>query len=255
MRSKFWVILKAVKATLLGAVFLVFNHTNAHSDDDCLKIGFSANALLADAQKHVLQTVYKHAGLCIKALDVPINRSGFLLMNNLLDGDAFEIEAEIENQDSILIVPEPLLVDEGVLAVRAGNPMALSSLGEAEQKPIAVKLGAAWAQAAAEASGAMVSEVSKRSQLFDMLFQERVEGVLLRRLHIELFSGLRGLDRTQIEVVEVVQPVVFFHALHKRHAQLVDRISTSIRELREMGKIPKSPSEWATLARELSHGR
>lgn len=189
--------------------------------------GSKFHSLVRDRTK----AVYERAGLNVKCIPLPHNRSLLSADDGRVDGDVGRVPSVEEKYPNIVRVNAKLMELSG--AVYTINP-AITSYDESllEKYRVGYVLGVRWQQKKME--GLQAVTVADYEALFEMLLQGRVDLVLA-----SVVSADEILDRLgeRAKRVRKLQPFVFnapiYHYVNKKNADIIPLLEQAANELNQ----------------------
>ena len=200
-----------------------------------LTIGVPEPNTLASMAQAVLRVAYARLGVDFVAQELPLRRALALTVAGELDGDLMRTSALIQDNPSLLQVRVPVAI--GVYAAyRRGECPARISIAELAQTRVAYFRGIRaiemalpqQALIAANNSWDVMRLLQHNIADYALGMQTETDALLAAR-------EVQGICRVAEPVI--VQPL--YHALHKRHAQLLPRLEAVLAEMEKKGEISR----------------
>ncbi len=198
---------------------------------DCLKLG--ADESLGPSYttfETFFTALYERAGLCATSVAMAPKRIEQLLVRGELDGDWFRpSDYATEFSDRLIALPQPVFGLEARLlwldkAVFSGKPEDLKGLTVGHQA------GFRWLETHLPQMGAKTFAVSSTTHTWDLLDRGRIDVFATSGVHeAALLAHLQ--ERTGSVHRALWTTVSFYHLLHPKHADKVDRLNTALREM------------------------
>lgn len=185
----------------------------------------------------VLRRAYQKIGITIEVLELPGKRGLIYSQDGNTDGDAFRtrgIEKEYNNLKRINVA---VSVDEMYLFVKRGNEFPVNGW-ESVSKDIIVgyQSGVQFAEKDTAKYELKTQPVRNSEQLFQMLALGRVDAIIAGSA-----MGLRFIkEHDSQEIVRLAPPIhtsVLYHYLHKKHTDLVPKITAVLKEMETSGEL------------------
>ena len=202
------------------------------ADGPCLTLGFLAESPDFKAREQLAQAIYREAGLCASVQSVPARRIEAMIHDDELDGEVLRVDSYLRQMPELLAVPTPVATFTGRLYWPAGQPRPTGH-GEVIGQPRGWK----WPTQAAQSLHVDLAEYSQSIQLIKMVDSGRIAGFMMSDYDFEEFVAA-GFDRARY-TSEVVWREPMYHAVTRRHADLVPRLNAAIQRLAERGELSR----------------
>lgn len=175
---------------------------------------------------------YRRLGLNVEIYRLPSARSGRNVDMGIDDGNGPRIEGYQNYFPNLIMVPEKI-IDFDFVGFTRNPKINPQSWKELEDLNIGLVTGWKLLEVNIQKSQSLV-KVRNIKQLFNLLKRDRVDIVLIER-----WQGLHAAKQAGITDLHVVDPpfankAMYFY-LHKKHANLVNKLAEAIRDMKEDG--------------------
>ena len=188
----------------------------------------------------VLREAYQQLGFEIIIRKYPAQRSLVESNSGNTDGEVNRINGINRHYPNLLQVISPINYLEGVIFSFQKKPFN-GTLAQCRNCLIGIRRGTKFAEKAT--FGLRRTIVNTNSQLFKMLDLERINMVLTSRT-----EGLLELKKLNLPLVHILSPPVIktdlYHYLHKKHKNLLPKISKVLSQMGKEGCIEAIRSEY-----------
>ena len=221
----------------LFGVILFFVALCATAEQPTLVISTNNTPLDRKALELLSREAFHRAGLQLKLVSNPSERSLFMANQGEVDGEGLRVAGLGTQYPNLIQVPERFI---GISFV-AFSKDAMINLDQSwdSLKPYRVAFITGWKMFEANASGARsVTKVDKPEQMFRMLDGGRVDLALYTRA--DGISLLRSLALSSIAPISPsLKDVDMYLYLNKKHEALAPRIAKTLREMKADGTYNK----------------
>lgn len=181
----------------------------------------------------VLRVAYAKLGIAINGKELPAARALALSNDGVLDGEINRIEGMEKLYPNLIRVPVAIGQMEGVVFTKGLN-FPVTGWDSLRPYRIGTRIGLKFAELGTV--GMNVERVSTVEQSFAKLAAGRVDVVVEARL-----SGLWQLQLAGLRGIAPLEPPLvkfrLFHYLHKKHANLVPRITAVLEKMQADGQL------------------
>ena len=181
----------------------------------------------------ILVKAYKKIGIDIHTVGFPAKRS--LVMSNAgdFDGEVQRVDNMSRHYPNLIKVPEPLLFLESSVFVK-NSEIRISKWDQLSSYLIGIPRGIMYLDHHTQGMNRVF--VNNLDQLFHLLDIGRIDVVIISTNYGRSFLKKRA--HMQIRMLEPpILKIPLFHYLHQQHKMLIPKISESIKQMRDNGKI------------------
>jgi len=218
-----------MRIILLIAILL---NVSVHADT--IMLSFNQGEAVQDVSVLLVKEIYNRAGMTPKITPFPAARATRLILTNELDGESARIELYFKDKPYLLKVePSFYYLKTTAFALKRRN-IQINSSDDLKEYNVGILRGVVHSADATQLAKKLYLSNSV-DQLFKMLELGRIDVVVDGELNGKL--SLKKLNIDSISAVGLLAKRDFFHVLHPSQSDLVDKISKSIHELKETGKL------------------
>lgn len=200
-----------------------------------LKIGQAEGSYDQTITTRILTLVYDRLNIPMQTVIVPSRRAVVEAAQGVLDGLTHRIFEVGEENPTLVRIPTPINHVEPTLFSK--QPERFVDIASVTGQRIGIRRGARLAEIATKGLEPVVSATSPL-QLMRLLAEDRLDVVILSRENG--FAALRKLGKSSIRPApRPLYRLPLFHYLHRKHAQLVDRLDGFFKELTTSGELRK----------------
>lgn len=189
---------------------------------------------LAQIGKKILHEAYQRMGIQIDARILPAERALYMLNGGKFDGEVLRIKGLEEHYPNLRIVPVPVIALEGVVFTK---DVTFEITGWESLKPykIGILRGSKFAEKGTQ--GMKVEPVTTYKQVLLKLYLGRNDVAVMDRT-----NGLTEIRKLNMQGIRILEPPLvttdLYHYLHKKHENLIPKITQIIQEMVKEG-VPK----------------
>ncbi len=220
-------------------MFNCFLFTNLQAQE---KLVFSAipDTPLTDLSTQIISEAYRRIGIEIKVEGFPGERA--LVQSNAghADGELIRIEGIEKRYPNLIMIPVSFISFQGVVF---SKKLDFPITGWSSLKPytIGIIIGSKFSEIGT--TGMRTRRVTRFIQLVKMLNSGRIDVFVESRL-----NGLRAFQQANIKSFKILEPPLtdlpLFHYLHKKHQNLVPRITNLIIKMKDEGRFKRIRKEF-----------
>jgi polar amino acid transport system substrate-binding protein len=182
--------------------------------------------------EEVLQEAYEQIGIEIEIKWLPGERALHVANDGEIDGAELRVAAISKKYTNLIMVPVPVYESDIVVFTRNET---FPVKGWASLKPYRIGVPSGYTAILDNVRGFNCWTV-KYTQLFRMLDTNRVDiGV------VDRFNGLMTINQLGLKGIRILSPpletIRFYNFLHKKHKDLVPRITASLQQMKDEGKM------------------
>jgi polar amino acid transport system substrate-binding protein len=198
-------------------------------------IGVPEPNTLASMAQAVLRVAYARLGMDFVAQELPLRRALSMASSGEIDGDLMRANAVFQDNPALLQVRVPVAV--GIYAAyRRGECPARVSIGELAQYRVAYFRGIRAIEMALPQQSLVATNNSwDVLRLLQHNIADYALGMQTETDALLASREVQGICRVSEPVI--VQPL--YHALHKRHAQLLPKLEAVLADMEKKGEISR----------------
>lgn len=220
-----------MKTIIIVASFILLLSSSSYAND-VLKIGQPVDPI-SDISARVLVKAYQRIGIEIKPIELPAERSLINSNNGSLDGEVNRIKGIDRKYKNLLMVPIPVNSFEGVVFTK-NYSFSVEGWGSLKPYTIAIRTGAKFAEKGT--SGMRVYKFTTYDKVFELIAKDRYDVCVSSRV-----VGFYQINKQNLVGIRVLEPPLerfhLYHYLHKKHKELVPKISASLKRMAAEGAI------------------
>jgi len=200
-----------------------------------------AGSVTHKSLSEVLKEAYKRIGITMIYKVNPSARSLLLANNGTVDGEVSRVPAMMKQYTNLRVVPVNLHTSR-VSALSADKKISIDGWGTLKPYRIGHITGLKLIEA--KTQDMRVTAATNYDQLFRMLDAERLDIVVgIRMDALQSFTKLRNAKEIQLKEILVLEPplhiVENIHLLHKKHEDLIPKLTSVLQEMEKEGQIKK----------------
>lgn len=200
---------------------------------ETLTISTNNTPLDRQALQTISREAFKRAGVEIKLVSLPSERSLVSANAGDVDGEGLRVAGLSEQYPNLIQVPERF-VRISFVAFAKNATLSLDN-GWESLRPHRVAFINGWKMFEANASGArVVNKVDRPEQLFQMLDRDHIDLALYTRADGVALARSLGMPHIA-PVAPALRDVDMFLYVHKKHQALVPRLAQALRDLKADG--------------------
>ncbi len=219
---------------LLLALGLILSISVSHAEEKLILAGGGdENDPLDNISKEVLIEAYRKIGVDVRFLTLPPARALIMSNEGQLDGEMHRIKGIDKHFKNLVMVSIPINRIEVVVFTKK-KAMNINRMSDLKPYLIGIKIGVKFAEEITQKMN--VHKVVREEQLFKMLNNNRLDAVL--SVHLVGLQTIRKLKFKRI--YDLKPPLVtkkLYHYLHKKHQDIVPRITKSLKEMEKENSI------------------
>lgn len=185
----------------------------------------------------VLRRAYQKIGIQVAIRQYPGLRGLLYSDGGVVDGEAFRIEGIEKEYSNLIRIKIPVQIDDMYLYVKQGKEFTVKGWDSIPKSYyLGYVRGVKFIEYAVAKHDLRAETVSNYNQLFLKLELDRSDGVVAG-----IFLGKRYFERNQLtDIVRLSPPIhksYLYHYLHKKHGDLVPRITSVLKKMEAGGEI------------------
>ncbi len=194
---------------------------------------------IALVYKKILRQAYQRIGISIEIKDYPAERALDMSNSGKADGEAARLTAIEKKYTNLIRVPVPLhVVKVVVFAKQAEFPV----VGWESLKPYKIATLRGYKQVEGKIQGMKYMTLPGYDQVLRMVDTGRADIAILTML-----DGLKAIKALKLKGIKMLEPPlsesVLYHYLHKKHENIVPKITASLQQMEKEGLIRKIGDE------------
>ncbi|MBF0273166.1 MAG: transporter substrate-binding domain-containing protein [Magnetococcales bacterium] len=180
--------------------------------------------------------LFARLGMTVEFQQLPAERAVINANRGIDDGDVTRISGMETHYPNLVQVPESVMRYELVLFSRTAR---FKVTGPEDLQPYDVGIVTGWKIVEWNTTKAhSVTRVENVTQLFQMLADDRIDLAIIERM-----TGMMTIKNLEIKDVYILEPPFlvgnWYLYLHKKHQNLVPRLTAEIRRMKEDGSYTK----------------
>jgi len=192
---------------------------------------------------HVLTEAYNRIGISIDLSLLPNERALRSSNSGVTDGEMARIEKVNKIYPFLIRVPVAIFMSK--VSAFSLQRQELSGFWALTDKEVAIERGIKIIEQAAIDNRWQYYKVRSTTQLFDMLLRKYTEFAVVDEL--KALRILSTMEESKSRQVYLIQPplhkVPLYHFLHKKHENLLPKITDSLKKMERQGLIKERMSE------------
>lgn len=192
-----------------------------------------SESLAGDIAEQVLKEAYHRIGIEVRTKPFPAERSLVASNGGLVDGEVSRLKG-IEGTYPNLMMAPVVVNSLEVMAFVKNVTFKVTGWESLRPYTIGIRRGVKYAEQGTK--GMKVEPVSTYEQCFKMLDSERIDVVV-----VSFYDGLKIIKDLQLKGVRPLTPrlatINQYHYLHKKHADLISKITKALKEMEAEGRI------------------
>ena len=202
--------------------------------------GGNNNDILSKISIAVLKEAYKNAGIDIKVQVTPSFRSIGFANNGITDGEVNRIMGFEKKFTNLIPIAVPInFVEETVFTT---NNINFKVKGWESLRPYHIGILRGIKSTKKLSNGMKRTFLTNLEQLFYMLERKRIDIGLTDKI-----LGLEVINLKKIKNVRYLEPPIvtlnLYHYLHKKHKNIVKKITKVLQEMEKLGRIKQIRNE------------
>ena len=193
-----------------------------------------------DAAAEILRQAYDDIGIDIEFRTFPAERALQQSNKGIIDGELVRIEGIEERYTNLIRIPVMHVAAEQMAFV-ATEDLALSDWDSLAPYRVAFHRGYKVAEQATQ--GMSVHLTDDDAAALRMVANGRMDVAIANR-----FSGMKAIQENELSGIWMHEPPLqvdpLFHYLHKKHADVVPRITAALSELKTSGRMAEIRSRF-----------
>lgn len=219
---------------LISLAIIVMFLPNSSNAKNILNLGYPIDPISSLSAK-VLVEAYKRIDFEINFKELPAERSLQMSNNGSLDGEVNRVMGIDGKYTNLIMIPCPINFFEGVVFTKNHN-FFIEGWSSLKPYTIAIRIGAKFAENGTK--GMNVTKFVTYEKIFMLVSKDRYDVCISSRI-----NGLYQIKKQNLIGVKALEPPLaefkLYHYLHKKHKDLVPKISNSLQEMQKEGTILK----------------
>ncbi len=224
---------------ILSVFMLLLSFTSLHAQEKVVLSTFSEPDPFILTAINILREAYKRLDIEVEITHLPGERAINMANRGEVDGEVFRVAGIHEKYTNLLMVPVPV-VETDTMAFTKGVTFAVN--GWESLQPYTIGFVRGFKMAEDNTQGMNVEPVTTVRQNFLKLNDERIDVVIESRL-----GGLAMLKELKLTGVAPLEPPInsiqVYHYLHKKHQQLLPKITKVLQDMEQKGIVQKIRQE------------
>lgn len=183
--------------------------------------------------EQVVKAAYQRIGISVDTTVLPPERSLLNSNQGLSDGEISRVAGLEKIYPNLIMIPVAVSSFDGVVFTKK-TEFKVNGWNSLKQYSLCIRLGVKFAQQGTQ--GMKVVAVQSIDQCFKMLNNGRIDLVVESR-----DDGLYTIKKLKLQGIHVLEPPLettnLYHYLHKKHMDLVPRVTKALTEMESEGRI------------------
>lgn len=218
---------------IIQVILWIFVAINSVHAQETLRFSTIAQNQSVELAKRVIREAYRSIGIDVEIQEFPMERALLKANEGSVDGELARVAGLDKTYPNLIMVPAPLATVTGS-AFAKKSTFTLTGWNSLAPYNIGIVIGEKFVELGTQ--GMKRTAVANKEQLFYMLDAGRVDFVVT-----ETTDGLAVVRKTGIKGIHVLDPPLMttpvFHYLHKKHQALVPKITVSLEQMKESGRL------------------
>ena len=233
---------KIVKKLLILLILIsIMGPTLTLADKPSLVFTTIEGSVNAEPSKLVLIEAYQHIGMKIKVKYQPAARALITSNTGLADGEVQRIYGINKKYTNLVMVPISIGKFGGYVFTK-NIEFRINGWNSLKPYKIGVVRGVMFTDKGTE--GMNRSLITNKTQLFLLLDRGRIDIAVTAYL-----TGLHGIKESKVKGIKILRPPVqeyaLYHYLHKKHADLIPKLTPILEKMEKEGKINEIWDQYA----------
>lgn len=195
---------------------------------------------LSDISERVLTEAYHKIGIDIVVKTLPARRAILSANNGEVGGELHRVKGINKKYTNLEMVPISINHVEGVVFSK-NKEFIVEGWESLRPYKIGIIRGVIYTEKGT--TGMQVYPATTNEQLFKMLDMDRLDIGILNRI-----TGLLYIDKLKLNTIKALEPPVeklpLYHYLHKKHVDLIPKITEVLSVMKKEGRIKQIRKEY-----------
>lgn len=217
---------------ICSLVITVLLSTTFSLADDVLTFGRPDDPI-GEISSQILVEAYNRISIKIDVIKLPAERSLLLSNKGSLDGEVNRIKGVDKKYENLIRIPVPVNFFEGV-AFTKNRHFTVNGWDSLKPYSIAIRTGTKYAENGTR--GMNVHKFITYDKIFMLVSKDRYDIGISSRT-----TGLYQISKHKLTGIKALEPPLerfqLYHYLHKKHKDLVPKISNTLQRMEQNGVI------------------